>query len=95
MGFQDSGGHFLGGAGDQHVGGTGQELVRDGHDVVDGFAQAEDHFGHAVAQRAVVVYLGETDVFEGKMTEFGEGCVSIDSAAANLIQEFTELIFIH
>jgi hypothetical protein len=95
VGFQNGGGHFFRGAGDQHVGGTGQEFIRDRNDVIDGFAQAEDYLGHAVAQGAVVVYLGETDVFEGEMAKFGEGCVGIDGAGAHFVQEFAELIFIH
>ncbi len=95
MGFEDGGGHVFGGSGDEHVGGTGQEFIRDGYDVVYGFAQAEDYFGHAVTQGAVMVYLGETDVFEGEMAKFGECCIGIDGTGADFVQEFAELIFIH
>ena len=59
------------GAGEQHVAGLGQQRCGDGGDLVGCFALAENDFRHAVAQGAMVVDFGETEIFKRQVPQTG------------------------
>ena len=56
---------------------------------------AEDDLRHAVAQGAMMVDLGEAEVFKRHMADFGERLFDVDPAFPNLFEEGAELSFIH
>jgi hypothetical protein len=51
-------------ASDQHVTRAVQQRLRNSDHFFRGLALAENHFRHAVAQRAVVVHFGESEILE-------------------------------
>jgi hypothetical protein len=51
------------------------------------FALAENHLGHALAQGAVMVDLGEAQVLEGEMAEALDGFVGRELFGADLFEE--------
>ena len=55
--------------------------------------QPEKDFRHAVAQRAMVVHLGESEVFEGQMADAFERFIHIRRTGANIFEQRTQLIF--
>ena len=57
---------FRGRPGDHHVLTPRHDPIDDGHHLLGGLARAEDRLGEAAAQSAVVVDLGEAQVFEGQ-----------------------------
>ena len=87
--------HLGRGSGDQNVFGALEKLFGDGDDVVGALAESENDFWHAVAQCAVMIDLGETEIFEGQVTHAGESGIGVDRAAANIIEKFPELVFCH
>ncbi len=56
----DGGVLFLGGSRRQHVAAVGCEAAEDFGDLAGRFALSKNHLGHAMAQGAMVVELGET-----------------------------------
>ena len=58
-------------------------------------ALGEDDFGHAVAQGAVVVHLGEPEVFKRHVPHAPHGYVDIYRAGAYLFEERTHLVLVH
>ena len=50
-------------------------------------ARAEHHFGHSHAQIAVMVYLGEAQVFEGKVPELFDSVIGGELAAPHLLEQ--------
>lgn len=48
---------------------------------------SENHFRHACAQRAVMIDLSETEIFERKMTQARDGIVWSQLAFANLVKK--------
>jgi len=52
-----------------------RETVEDAGYLRGCFALSEDDFGHADTKSTMVVNLGEAKIFEGKMTEAGDGFV--------------------
>ena len=71
----DGGVLFLGGSRGQHVAAVGGEAGEDVGYLAGRFALGKDHLGHALAQGAMVVELGETEVLEGQVTEALDGFV--------------------
>ena len=59
------------------------------------FAFAENYFGHALAEGAVVVELGEAQVFEGEMAQALDGFVGGQLAFADLSEEIAERFGVH
>ena len=80
-------GHFRGGAGDQDIAFPFEQFAGDADHVIGGFSQTEDHFRRAVAQGAVVVDFGKTDVLKGHMAQPRNRRFNIRCAAPNLFEE--------
>ena len=91
----DQGGALAVGARDQHVLGIGQQALRDGGDLFRRLALGEDHFRHAVAQGAMVVHLGEAQVFKRHVPHAPHGCVDIYRAGAHLFEQRAQLVLVH
>ena len=72
-----------------------QKRTGDGHDFVGRFAEAKNHLRHAVAQRAMMVHLGEPEVLVRHVADFGERLFYVDRALPNLLEEGAELSFVH
>ena len=93
--FEHDAGGFRGGAGNKNVFRAREQCVRDADDLVRRFAQAEDDFGHPVAQRAVVIDLGEAEILEGHVAHAFHGFVNAAGAAADAFEERAKLFFTH
>ena len=63
---------------------------KDGRHLGRSLARTEDHFGHPVAQGAMVVQVGESQIFEGKMAQAINGGVGGKLAPAHLVEEFAD-----
>ncbi len=55
----------------------------------------ENHFGHARAQRAMMVDLGESQVFKGQMAKTINGGVGRKFAPAHLLEKFADGLGVH
>src|ERR1019366_910330 len=86
---------FLGGAGCQHVAAVGGEAGEDVRYLAGRFALGKDHLGHALAQGAVVVELGETEVLKGQVTEALDGVVGGETLFSNLLEEMAKGLGVH
>ena len=51
--------------------------------------------GNAVPQGAMMIDLGETQVFKGHVAHARDGGIDIDRAVTNLLEQGTELILVH
>ena len=69
---------------DQHIAVVVQKLARNRHHMVRRLAQSEDHFRHAVAQRAMVIHLGEPEIFERQVPHALQRGIDIGRAARRL-----------
>ncbi len=58
-------------------------------------SRTEDDFGHAHAQGAVVIYVGETQVFERQMPQLLHRFVRRELAALHLVEEFLDGFGVH
>jgi hypothetical protein len=56
-----------------------------GH-LVGRFALREDHLGHALAEGAMMIELGETEVLEGQVAEALHGFVGGELTVSNLTE---------
>jgi hypothetical protein len=81
------GSHFVGGAGGKDVAASLGHAGKDGGDLGGGFSGGEDDFGHAGAQGAVVIELGEAHVFKGEVFEACEGSIDGGAALADFVEE--------
>ena len=72
-----------------------QQRCRDGNHLLRSLPFGEDHFRHAVAQRAMMIDLGEAQVFERHVAHADHGRVDIHCAVAHLLEQRPELILIH
>jgi protein-S-isoprenylcysteine O-methyltransferase Ste14 len=59
------------------------------------FAPAEHHFREALAQGAVVIHLGESQIFEGKMAKAIERGIFRQAPSAYLAQNLPQALLIH
>jgi len=66
---------FFGGSRRQHVAAVGGEAVEDFGDLAGRFALGKDHLGHALAQGAMMVELGETQILKRQVTQALYGLV--------------------
>jgi hypothetical protein len=87
--------HFGRSPGNEHVFGAREEFPGDGEYVIRAFAEAEDDFRHAVAQGAVMIDLGETEILEGHVTQADESRLNVNRAGANIVEKYSELVFCH
>ena len=72
---------------DEHVLPGPRELLRDPDDLLGGLRLGEDHLGHSLAQRAVVIDDGVAEVDEGEILQLGEGGVDRRFAGAHPLEE--------
>ena len=86
---------LFGGPGCQDISVVSGEPAEDIGNLFRRFALAEDHLGHALAEGAVVVDLGEPQVFEGQVTEAIDGFVGRELAPANLIEQIFQCLGVH
>lgn len=59
------------------------------------FFLSENHFRHAPAQAAMMVYLGEAQVFERHVPQAFDGIVGSDLTPAHLLEEFADGFRVH
>jgi len=52
-----------------------------------GLAFSEDHLGHAGTKGAVMIHLGEAEVFERQVAQAGDGFVGSEFTFANLLEK--------
>ena len=83
------------GAGDQDVAGAGEKALGDGDHLLGCFAFGEDDFGHAVAERAMMVDFGEAQIFKGQVAKALDGAIDIHFPRAHLFEQRPELVLIH
>jgi len=86
---------FFGRARGEDVAFVGGQSCEDFGYLRGGLAFAEDHFGHALAEGAVVVELGEAEVFEGEMAQALDGLVGGQFALADLVEELSDGFGVH
>ncbi len=94
----DGGEDFFVGAGDKDVV-VGRFFGNHGADdfgyLRGSFTFAEDYFGVALAEGAVVVHLGEAEVLEGQMLQPGNGCFGGELAHFDGLQELQQFFRFH
>src|ERR1017187_2507108 len=91
----DGGGANRVGAGDQNIARILQQAGGDGDHVIGGLALGEDDLWNAVPQGAMVIHLGEAQVFKGHVAHARDGGIDIDRAVTDLLEQGTELILVH
>jgi hypothetical protein len=97
--FGEGGGYgfvlFFGGTRGQDVPAVGREAGEDGGYLVGRFAWRKDHLGHALAQGAMVVELGEAEVLKGQVTQALDGVVGGEALSADLVEELAQGLGVH
>src|SRR5580698_1839555 len=81
---------LFGGAGGQDVTAMLGQAGKNLRYLCRGLALAEYDFRHPRAQRAMVIELGESEVFKRQMAQAGHGLVGRELSAANLLEEFED-----
>jgi hypothetical protein len=81
---------FFGGSRGQHVAAVGGEADEDVGYLGWRFARGEDHLGHALAQGAMVVEFGETEVLKGQVTQALDGVVGREALFLDLVEELAQ-----
>src|SRR5512135_1115343 len=81
---------LLGGACGQHVSPMRRQAGKDPGYLLRSLALTEDHLRHALAQLAVMVNLGKSQILEGKMAKPGEGLVRSEFLGADPGEELAE-----
>lgn len=74
---------------------AGGEAREDGGDLLGRFAESEDDLWHTGAQSAMVVNLGEADVFKGEIFKARGSVVGSEFAGLNALEQMEELVFMH
>src|ERR1017187_271997 len=91
----DGGVLFLGGARGRHVAAVGGEPAEDFGHLTRRFALGKNHFGHALAQGAMVVDLGEAQVFKRQMTQALDGGVGREVLLSDLVEQLAKGFGVH
>jgi hypothetical protein len=86
----DGGVLFFGGSRGQHVAAVGGEAGEDFSHLAGRFALGKNHLGHALAQGAMMVELGETQVLKGQVTQALYGFVGGEALFSNLLEELAK-----
>ena len=81
--------------GDHQVGAGGDDARADRRDLRGALALAEDHLGHAAAERAMLVDLGEAEILEGQMAQALERRGGAKPAGRDLLQEPAQTLLGH
>ena len=77
----------------RYVAGVIEQFARDGNHMVGRLARAEYDFGDAVAQGAVVVDLGEAQVFERQVPHAVKRRIDIRRPAAHVFEQGPQSVF--
>ena len=93
--FADRAKHIGGGAGSQHVASGLGHAVKNFSHLLHGLARCKEHFGHAGAQRAVMIELGKTKVFERQIAKAVQGFIHGGAALAHFVQQRLNICTIH
>ena len=80
---------------DQHVARVFEQAPGDGDNLLRRLAFTEDHLRHAVAQRAMVVHLGEAQILERHVAQAVQRAVHIHCAGAHLFEQLPKLLLVH
>jgi hypothetical protein len=72
-----------------------QDPFRNSDHLVRRLAFGENHLGHAVSERSVVIDLGVPQILERHVAEPLDRAVGIDIAAAHLFEKRAELVLVH
>ena len=72
-----------------------QQFAGDGNHVIRCFAQPEYDFGNAMAHGAMVVDVGESQIFERQVPHAMKRRIDIRGPAADFFEENAEFIFRH
>ena len=72
-----------------------QQRRRDRRNLIGGLAGPEDHLGHAMPQRAVMIDLREAQILERQMTHAVERGVDVHGAGAHFFEQRAQLVLIH
>src|SRR6266852_9470714 len=91
----DGGILFLGSPGREHVAAVGRQASEDVRHLARRFALGKNHLGHALAQGAMVVDLGETEVLKGQVTQALDGVVGREALFADLLEQPAKGLGIH
>ena len=83
------------GARDENVLGLVEQARDDGADLVGSLALAEDDFRNSVPQRAMMIDLGEAQVFERQVAQAFDGRVDVHRSGADLFEQAAQMILIH
>ena len=83
---------FWGGARGQDAGLVPRQPRKDRRHLFRGLTFGQHHLGEAGAQRTVVVYLGEIQVFEWQVPQAGDGIVRRELPPAHVLEEFADRV---
>jgi hypothetical protein len=85
----------FGGAGGQDVVAVGGEADKDFGDLCGSFSLGKDDFGGSLAEGAVVVDFGESEVFEGQVAEALDGLVGRDALFLEIREQLAQGLGVH
>ena len=81
---------FVGGASGEDVAAVDGQAGEDSGNLAGRFSLRENHFGHALPKGAMVIDLGEAQVFKGHVAEALDGFVGGNAPLFDLGEEFPE-----
>src|ERR1700687_2615828 len=91
----DGGKLFLGSSGRQYVAAVSGQAGEDVRHLARRFALGKNHFGHTLAQGAMVVDLGETEILKGQVAKALDGFVRRETLFADLLEQLAKGLGIH
>ena len=72
-----------------------RELARDPDDLLGRLAFAENHLGHALPERAMMIDDRESEVRKRKLPQLGDRFFYLCTTALNAVEQLCETSFIH
>src|SRR3984957_4304971 len=81
---------FLGRARGEHVATVGRQASKNIGYLCGGLAEGEDYFGHPLPYRAMMIDLGESEVFKGQVTKALDCFVGGKAFFSNLIEQLAK-----
>ena len=88
-------GDFRRDAGHQNVARFRQKGRGDRRDLIGGLAGSENHLGHAMTQRAMVIDLREAQIFKRQVAQAVERGVDVHGSGAHLFEQRAQVVLIH
>jgi hypothetical protein len=86
---------FLSGTGREHIAAMCGQAAEDFGNLARRFALGKNHFGHTLAQGAMVVDLDKAEVFKGQMAEALDGVVGGEALLSDLLEQLAKGLGIH